>query len=65
MFALLEAFFQVHALLCSFHILQTLLLRLLLMELVICVLKAHVVNTGNPILSEVTDKEVSLLFCGL
>ena len=31
----------------------------------ICVHYAHVVNTVSPILPEVTDQEVSLLFCGL
>ena len=65
MFALLEAFLEVHALLCSFHILQTLLLRLLQMGHGIFVHKAHVVNTGNPIISEVIDKDNYLLFCGL
>ena len=61
-YALLEACLQVHFLLCPLYLLQTLLQSLSLMGLGICVTDAHVMNTVGPILPEVTDKEVTLLF---
>ena len=62
---LLEACLQVYSLLCPLRLLQVLLQGLRLVGLDISVHDMHVVNTVSPIQSEVTDQEVSLLFCGL
>ena len=62
---LLEAFLQVHALLCPLRLLQTLLWGILRMGLGISVHNAHFMNTVCLILPEVAYQEVSLLFRGL
>ena len=65
MSTLLEACLQVHAFLRFLRLLQALLQRLRLLGLDICVHDRHAVITVIPILPEVTEPEVSLLFCGL
>ena len=62
---LLEACLQVHLLLRPIRPLQTLFLCLHIMRLSICVHDAHVVNTTSTIISEVMDKEATLLLIGL
>ena len=63
--ALLDASLQVHSLLLPFRLLQALLWGCLRMGICISVHDMHVVNTISPILIEVTDQEVSLLFHNL
>ena len=63
--ALLEAYLQVHPILCPIRLLQALLRCFPLMGLGVSVHDTHVVNTVSPVLPEVTDQEVSLLFRGL
>ena len=58
----LEACLLVHFLFRPLRLLQTLLWCLRKMGLVVCVHDAHVLNTGSPILSEVTDQEVTLFY---
>ena len=62
---LLEACLQVNIPIRPLRLLQTLFRFLCWMVLCICVHDAHVVNTVSPIMPEVTDQEVTLLFCGL
>ena len=62
---LLEACLQVHFILLLLRLLQTLIRSLLQMGIDICVHDVNVVNIVSPILSEVTDQEVTLLFRGL
>ena len=62
---LLEASLQVHLLLTPFRLLQTYLRGILPIELCISVHDTHVVNTVCPIVPEVPDQKVSLLFRGL
>ena len=62
---LLEAFLQVNITICLLHLLQTLFRCLCQMGLGIYVHDAHVLNTVSPILLEVMDQEVTLLFHGL
>ena len=61
---LLEACLHVH-LLHFLGLLQTRFWCLFQMVLGICVNVVHVVNTVSPIISEVMDQEVTLLFRGL
>ena len=62
---LLEASLQVHLLLTPLCLLQTSLGVLLPIRLCITVHDTHVVNTVCPIVPEVPDQKVSLLFRGL
>ena len=64
MSALLEAALQLHLLLTLLRLLQTFLRRLLPIVLSISVHNTHVVNTVCPILPEVPEQKVSLLFRG-
>ena len=65
MLTLLEASLQVHLLLTPLRLLQKSLGGLLLIGLCVSVHDTHVVNTVCPIVPEVPDQKVSLLFCGL
>ena len=62
---LMESCLQVYLLICPLGLLQALLRGLLQMGLSISFNDTHVVNTVSPILSDVTDQEVSLLLRGL
>ena len=59
---LLETCLQVHLLLPPLCLLKALLLCFLLMVIGVSVHEMHVLNTVGPVLTEVTDQEVSLLF---
>ena len=65
MSALLETCLQVHFLIFPLRLLQKIVWSLRQMGLGICFQTLHVVNTFGPILLEVTDQEVTLLFRGL
>ena len=62
---LLEACIHVHPLLPPFRLLQAPLWVLCPMQLGMSVHKTHVVNTTGPILPEVIDRKVDLLFPGI
>ena len=62
---LLEAALQVHLLLTLLRLLQTFLGRLLPIGLSISVHNTYVMNTVFPIIPEVPEQNVSLLFRGL
>ena len=61
----MEASLQVHLILTLLRLLQTLLGGILLIGLCISFHDTHVVNTVSPILPEVLEQKVSLLFRGL
>ena len=65
MSALLEAALQVHLLLTLLHLFQKFLRGLPPIRLSISVHETHVVNTVCPILPEVPEQKVSLMFRGL
>ena len=62
---LLDTSLQVHLLLTLLRLLQTFLGGLLPIGICISVHDTHVVNTVCPILPEVPEQKVSLLFRGL
>ena len=63
--ALLEECLQLHPLLPPLRLMQALFRCFPLMGIGVSVHDIHVVNTVGPVLPEVTDQEVSLLFRGL
>ena len=63
--AMLEACLQVNLLLPPLRLLQKLLRSFYRVGIGVIVHNTHVVHTVRPVLTEVTDQEVSLLFCGL
>ena len=65
MSTLLEEILKLHLLLTLLRFLQKSLGGLLPIGLCISVHDTHVVNTVCPIMPEVPEKKVSLLFCGL
>ena len=63
--ALMEACLQVYFFLCPLRLLRTLVRRLRQMGLGISVHDVHVVSTDIPIMTEVTEQEVTLLSHGI
>ena len=59
---LLEASFKIHLLFPSFRLVEALLWRFFQVQQGIRVHDTHVVNTVSPLLPEVPDNKVSLLF---